>query len=139
MLPRPPDGDASSSLIDARPMAKILIVDDSPTELHVLAKILQHGGHEALTASDGEAGIAAAKAQGPDVILMDVVMPGINGFQATRKLSRDPKTQQIPVLMVTTKDQDTDREWGLRQGAKGYLVKPVDGRELLNKIGELLG
>ena len=120
-------------------MAKILIVDDSPTELHVLAKILQHGGHEALTASDGEAGIAAARTQGPDVILMDVVMPGINGFQATRKLSRDPKTQQIPVLMVTTKDQDTDREWGLRQGAKGYLVKPVDGRDLLNKIGELLG
>jgi twitching motility two-component system response regulator PilH len=120
-------------------MAKILIVDDSPTELHVLAKILQHGGHEALTAADGESGIAAAKAQGPDVILMDVVMPGINGFQATRKLSRDPQTQQIPVLMVTTKDQDTDREWGLRQGAKGYLVKPVDGRELLHKIGELLG
>jgi len=119
-------------------MAKILIVDDSPTELHVLAKILQHGGHEALTASDGEAGIAAAKSQGPDVILMDVVMPGINGFQATRKLSRDPKTQQIPVLMVTTKDQDTDIEWGMRQGAKGYLVKPVDGRELLNKIDELL-
>ena len=120
-------------------MAKILIVDDSPTELHVLAKILQHGGHEPLTAADGESGIAVAKAQGPDVILMDVVMPGINGFQATRKLSRDPQTQQIPVLMVTTKDQDTDREWGLRQGAKGYLVKPVDGRELLHKIGELLG
>ena len=120
-------------------MAKILIVDDSPTELHVLAKILQHGGHEPVTAADGESGIAAAKSQGPDVILMDVVMPGINGFQATRKLSRDPQTQQIPVLMVTTKDQDTDREWGLRQGAKGYLVKPVDGRELLRKIGELLG
>ena len=119
-------------------MAKILIVDDSPTELHVLAKILQQGGHEALTASDGEAGIAAAKAQSPDAILMDVVMPGINGFQATRKLSRDPKTQHIPVLMVTTKDQQTDREWGLRQGAKGYLVKPVDGRELLSTLKELL-
>jgi len=119
-------------------MAKILIVDDSPTELHVLAKILQQAGHEALTAADGEAGIAAARAQGPDAILMDVVMPGINGFQATRKLSRDPKTQHIPVVMVTTKDQDTDREWGLRQGAKGYLVKPVDGRELLQKLTELL-
>lgn len=119
-------------------MAKILIVDDSPTELHVLAKILQQAGHEALTAADGEAGIAAAKAQGPDAILMDVVMPGINGFQATRKLTRDPKTQHIPVLMVTTKDQDTDKEWGLRQGARGYLVKPVDGRELLQKLDELL-
>jgi twitching motility two-component system response regulator PilH len=119
-------------------MAKILIVDDSPTELHVLAKILQQAGHEALTAADGEAGIAAARAQGPDAILMDVVMPGINGFQATRKLTRDPKTQHIPVLMVTTKDQDTDKEWGLRQGARGYLVKPVDGRELLQKLNELL-
>jgi twitching motility two-component system response regulator PilH len=119
-------------------MAKILIVDDSPTELHVLAKILKQGGHEAVTATDGEAGIAAAQAQAPDAILMDIVMPGINGFQATRKLSRNPKTQHIPVLMVTTKDQDTDREWGMRQGAKGYLVKPVDGRELLQKLGELL-
>ena len=119
-------------------MAKILIVDDSPTELHVLAKILKQGGHEALTAVDGEAGIVAAQAQAPDAILMDVVMPGINGFQATRKLSRNPKTQHIPVLMVTTKDQDTDKEWGMRQGAKGYLVKPVDGRELLQKLGELL-
>lgn len=120
-------------------MAKILIVDDSPTELHVLTKILKQGGYEALTASDGEAGIAAAQAQAPDAILMDVVMPGINGFQATRKLSRNPKTQHIPVLMVTTKDQETDKEWGMRQGAKGYLVKPVDGRELLQKLGELLG
>lgn len=120
-------------------MAKILIVDDSPTELHVLAKILKQGGHEAVTASDGETGIAAAQAQAPDAILMDVVMPGINGFQATRKLSRNPKTQHIPVLMVTTKDQDTDKEWGMRQGAKGYLVKPVDSRELLQKLGELLG
>lgn len=120
-------------------MATILIVDDSPTELHVLTRILQQGGHETLTAPDGEAGISVAKSRGPDVILMDVVMPGINGFQATRKLSRDPKTQHIPVLMVTTKDQDTDREWGMRQGAKGYLVKPVDGRELLHAIGDLLG
>lgn len=120
-------------------MATILIVDDSPTELHVLTRILQQAGHETLTAPDGEAGIAAAKSRTPDVILMDVVMPGINGFQATRKLSRDPKTQHIPVLMVTTKDQDTDREWGMRQGARGYLVKPVDGRELLDTIGNLLG
>ncbi len=119
-------------------MANILIVDDSPTEQHVLAKILRHAGHEVVIAPDGESGIAAAKSHVPDVILMDVVMPGINGFQATRKLSRDPKTQHIPILMVTTKDQETDKEWGMRQGARGYLVKPVDGRELLQTIGELL-
>ena len=119
-------------------MAKILIVDDSPTELHVLTKILRQGGHEALTASDGESGIAAAQTQAPDAILMDVVMPGINGFQATRKLSRDPKTQHIPVLMVTTKDQETDRIWGARQGAKSYVVKPVEEATLIEAITQYL-
>ena len=119
-------------------MAKILIVDDSPTELHVLTKILQQGGHEALTAADGESGIATAKSQGPDAILMDVVMPGLNGFQATRKLSRDPKTQHIPVLMVTTKDQETDRVWGMRQGAKGYITKPINEGQLVKVIKEFL-
>ena len=107
-------------------MAKILIVDDSPTELHVLTKILRQGGHEALTASDGESGIAAAQTQAPDAILMDVVMPGINGFQATRKLSRDPKTQHIPVLMVTTKDQETDRGWWHCAGAKQSSWCPTE-------------
>lgn len=138
MQARQPDPGGTHRTGEAKRMAKILIVDDSPTELHVLTKILQQGGHEALTAADGEAGITTARAQQPDVVLMDVVMPGLNGFQATRKLSRDPQTQHIPVLMVTTKDQDTDREWGIRQGARGYLVKPVDGRELLQKIDELL-
>ena len=117
----------------------ILIVDDSPTEIRLFRSALVKAGYRVETAVNGEEGVQFARQSHPDLILMDVVMPGINGFQATRKLSRDPKTQQIPVLMVTTKDQDTDREWGLRQGAKGYLVKPVDGRELLNKIGELLG
>ena len=119
-------------------MAKILIVDDSPTELHVLAKILQHGGHEALTASDGEAGIAAAKSQGPDVILMDVVMPGINGFQATRQITRSNTTSHIPVIIVSSKDQDADKVWGERQGACGYLTKPVDDRTLISAVNGLL-
>ena len=120
-------------------MAKILIVDDSPTELHVLTNHLQGAGYDTVTAADGEQGLAAAKAELPDLILMDVVMPGLNGFQATRKIGRDPATSHIPVIMVTTKDQDTDREWGMRQGAKAYLVKPVVADELLGKVKELLG
>lgn len=120
-------------------MAKILIVDDSPTELHVLSNHLQGAGHETVTAENGEQGLETAKAELPDLILMDVVMPGLNGFQATRKISRDPATQHIPVVIVTTKDQDTDREWGMRQGAKAYLVKPVNAEELLGKVNELLG
>jgi len=120
-------------------MAKVLVVDDSPTELHLFTRYLQAGGHQTLTAEDGEAGIAAARSERPDLILMDVVMPGLNGFQATRKISRDPATRDIPVVMITTKDQETDREWGLRQGARAYLVKPVGQQELLGVVDEVLG
>jgi twitching motility two-component system response regulator PilH len=119
-------------------MAKILIVDDSPTELHVLTQMLDKGGYETVTAEDGEEGIEKAKAEQPDLILMDVVMPGLNGFQATRKLSRDAATKDIPVIIVTTKDQDTDREWGMRQGARDYMVKPVKNVELLAKVSSIL-
>lgn len=120
-------------------MAKVLIVDDSPTEIHVLRKALEKEGYQIVVANDGESGIEAAKRELPDLVLMDVVMPGLNGFQATRKLSRDAATKDIPVIMVTTKDQETDKEWAMRQGAAGYLVKPVDQEELLEKIEVLLG
>ncbi|RLA37650.1 MAG: response regulator [Gammaproteobacteria bacterium] len=120
-------------------MANILIVDDSPTQVANLSKILEPKGHKINVATNGEEGIAAARAQNPDLILMDVVMPGLNGFQATRKLSRDPETEDIPIILVSTKDQETDRIWGLRQGARGYLVKPPDEAELIKLINELLG
>ena len=115
-------------------MAKILIVDDSPTELHVLTQILEREGYQTLTARNGEEGIEVAKLELPDLILMDVVMPGINGFQATRRLTRDAKTRQIPVIIVSTKGLVTDREWGMRQGAFSYLVKPVDASNLLDQV-----
>ena len=98
----------------------VLIVDDSPTEMHVLRGILQKGGYRVITAVDGESGVAQAEHSKPDLILMDVVMPGLNGFQATRQLSRNPETSGIPIIMVTTKAQETDRAWGLRQGAREY-------------------
>jgi len=119
-------------------MAQILIVDDSPTEIHVLTTILEKMGHTVSTADNGEAGIAAAKQNKPDLILMDVVMPGMNGFQATRQLTKDSETADIPVIIVTTKDQETDRVWGLRQGAKDYLTKPVEEAMLVEKINNLL-
>lgn len=118
--------------------ATILIVDDSPTETHILKGIVESGGYKVITASDGESGVAAAKESKPDLVLMDVVMPGLNGFQATRQLSKLPETQHIPIIVVTTKDQETDRAWGLRQGAKEYVVKPVAADELLGKIGTIL-
>ena len=119
-------------------MAQILIVDDSPTEIHVLTTILERLGHSIATATNGEEGIAQAKELKPDLILMDVVMPGMNGFQATRQISKDAETSDIPIIIVTTKDQETDRVWGLRQGAKDYLTKPVDEATLIEKVGTLL-
>jgi twitching motility two-component system response regulator PilH len=117
----------------------VLIVDDSPTEIHVLKGILTKQGYSILVAENGEAGVEEARASKPDLILMDVVMPGLNGFQATRQLNRDPDTSDIPVILVTTKDQETDRAWGLRQGAREYVVKPVNADELVAKIKALLG
>jgi len=119
-------------------MATVLIVDDSPTEVHVLKGILEKGGHAVSSADNAEDGIKQAKAVKPDVILMDVVMPGMNGFQATRALTKDPETQHIPIIIVTTKDQETDRVWGLRQGAKDYVTKPVDSSDLLAKVQAVL-
>lgn len=120
-------------------MALVLIVDDSPTELHLYQNILEKRGFETLLADSGEEGIRAAQSSTPDCILMDVVMPGMNGFQATRKLTQDPRTAKIPVIMVTTKDQETDKIWGMRQGAAEYLVKPVADDELIAKINSVLG
>lgn len=119
-------------------MAVILIVDDSPTELHLFKSMLEKNGFATLVADSGEEGLRQAKQASPDCILMDVVMPGMNGFQATRKLTRDPATASIPVIMITSKDQETDRIWGMRQGAVEYLVKPVSEKELVAKINAVM-
>jgi twitching motility two-component system response regulator PilH len=120
-------------------MARILIVDDSPSQLMGIRRIVEKLGHEALTAEDGAAGVELAKKELPDLILMDVVMPNLNGFQATRSISREPTTKHIPVILVTTKDQDTDRMWGMRQGARAYLTKPFSEEELSGVITSHLG
>lgn len=120
-------------------MARILIVDDSPSQLMGIRRIVEKLGHEALTAEDGAAGVEAAKRELPDLILMDVVMPNLNGFQATRSITREPSTKHIPIVLVTTKDQDTDRVWGMRQGAKAYITKPFSESELADMIQQMLG
>ena len=120
-------------------MARILIVDDSPSQLMGIRRIVEKLGHEALTAEDGAAGVEAAKRELPDLILMDVVMPNLNGFQATRSITREPTTKHIPIVLVTTKDQDTDRVWGMRQGVKAYITKPFSESELADMIQQMLG
>ncbi|MEY2631554.1 MAG: hypothetical protein RIR00_208 [Pseudomonadota bacterium] len=119
------------------PIKKILVVDDSPTERFVTTDLLVKNGYQVLTAENGEEGIAKAKQEKPDLIIMDVVMPGLNGYQATRTLTRDDETKDIPVIVCTSKGQETDKIWGLRQGALDYLVKPLNGAELLQKIAAL--
>ena len=119
-------------------MAKVLIVDDSPTEVHVLQTMLTKNGHQVVVATSGEDGIEMAEAERPDLILMDVVMPGINGFQATRQISKNGDTASIPVIMVTTKDQETDKVWAMRQGAKDYIVKPVQEKALIEHVNMVL-
>jgi twitching motility two-component system response regulator PilH len=116
---------------------KVLIVDDSPTEQHVLAEILNKHGYTITTANSGQEGVDKAKAEKPDLILMDIVMPGLNGFQATRAISKDPDTARIPVILCSSKGQETDKAWGLRQGAKDYIVKPITEKELMAKIKAL--
>ena len=119
-------------------MARVLIVDGSPSQLIGLKRIAEKLGHEVITAEDGSAGVEVAKRELPDLILMDVVMPNLNGFQATRTLAKDTKTSHIPIILVTTKDQETDRVWGMRQGAKTYVTKPVDEDELVKAINEYM-
>jgi twitching motility two-component system response regulator PilH len=117
----------------------ILIIDDSPTEVHVFRNMLKNHDIEVSVAINGEEGIEKAIEIKPDCILMDVVMPGKNGFQATRDLSRNPATSAIPVIIITTKDQETDKIWGMRQGAIDYIVKPAIERDLIERINKVLG
>ena len=113
---------------------KILLVDDSRTELHFLSDLLGKRGYAIRTAENGEEAMRRLAEDKPDLILMDVVMPGQNGFQLTRAITRDPRYIDLPVIMCTSKNQETDKVWGMRQGARDYIVKPVDADELVAKI-----
>src|SRR3989338_648253 len=119
------------------PIQKILLVDDSKTELHVLSELLTKSGYAVRTAENGEEAMRRLQEEKPDLILMDVVMPGQNGFQLTRAITRDPQFANVPVIMCTSKNQETDRVWGMRQGASDYVVKPVNPAELQAKIDAL--
>ena len=118
-------------------MATILIIDDSPTDVRVFTTLLERAGHQVVAVGSAEEGIERARAELPDLISMDVIMPGMNGFQATRTLTRDPVTAAVPIVMITTKSMETDRVWGLRQGARAFITKPVNEKELLACINDL--
>lgn len=123
--------------IQFMPVKKILVVDDSPTDRFFLQSLLSRRGYSVLTADNGEEAVARSATELPDLILMDVVMPGLNGFQATRAISNRAETAHIPIIMCSTKDQESDKLWGMRQGAKDYLTKPISVEELFDKIDAL--
>jgi len=117
-------------------MAKVLIVDDSLPQIFTLKKLIEEWGHETLSAESGDQALQIARKEQPNVILMDIVMPGMNGFQTTRKLSRDQTTHSIPVIFVSIKDGEADRVWGMRQGATAYVTKPVNPALLWTAISD---
>ena len=119
-------------------MANILVIDDSPTDVRVFTTLLERAGHQVMAVSSAEEGIEHVRAKLPDLIIMDVIMPGMNGFQATRALTRDPTTAAVPIVMITTKAMETDRVWGLRQGARAFITKPVIEKEFLTCLNQLL-
>lgn len=121
-------------------MARIAIIEDSLTDKAVFTEMLRRHGHEVISAGSAEEGVELVKREMPALVLMDVILPGaMNGFQATRALSKDPKTSTIPVIIVSTKAMETDRVWGMRQGAKDYMVKPPREADLIGRINSLLG
>ena len=115
----------------------VLVVDDSATDTHVICNALNSAGYKTISVGRAEDALEVAKEEKPRAILMDVVMPGTNGFQATRQLHKDPETSHIPVIIVSSRKQASDKVWGLRQGAVGYITKPVNQAELLQKLSEL--
>ena len=115
-------------------MSKVLIVDDSPAQLFSLRQIVEQGGYQAVVADCGEQALELASNELPKVILMDIIMPGMSGYQATRRLGRNEGTRNIPVIFVSTRSDETDRAWGLRQGACDYVTKPVNPQALLSAI-----
>jgi twitching motility two-component system response regulator PilH len=119
-------------------MPKVLIVDDSPAQLYSLRRMVEQAGHQAVVAESGERALQIAAIEHPAVILMDIVMPGMSGYQATRKLNRTESTRHIPVIFVSTRDGEADRQWGLRQGAREYVTKPVNPNTLLAAISEVM-
>lgn len=119
-------------------MARVMVVDDSPTDKEHLKLILQRAGHEVIEAMTGQDAIDLVRKARPDCVVMDVVMPGMNGFQATRILSKDPATASIPIIVVSSKNQETDRVWALRQGAREYITKPVKDADLVGKVQSVL-
>jgi twitching motility two-component system response regulator PilH len=119
-------------------VSTVLVVDDSRTIVHALQMLLVRAGYSTFPAYDGVQAVEMAKRHMPDMILMDIVMPNMNGFEATRTLKADPHTRQIPIIIISGTDQASDRMWGARLGARAFLSKPINKAELLTKIGALL-
>jgi twitching motility two-component system response regulator PilH len=119
-------------------MAKILIADDSPTAAALLQRMLAPLGHTILTVSDGEEAVRRIQHEHPDLVIVDIIMPKMNGFQLCRTIRSDPELKDLPIIVVTSMDRESDRYWGMKQGADEYLVKPVEATVLQDKVRHYL-
>ena len=119
-------------------MASILLVEDSPTVQYIVARLLSNQGYEVITAGDGEAAVRLAREKLPKLIILDVILPKLNGFQVCRMLKSTANTAHIPVIMLTAKWKDSDRQWGIEQGADAYLIKPFEDRALFDVVHQFI-
>jgi len=119
-------------------MAKVMVVDDAYSELQIMETILRSVGHDVLTYLDGEQPKEKIVKERPDVVLLDIVMPRRNGFEVLRSLRKDERTKQTRVVVVSSKNQESDRVWGMRQGADEYLPKPFTSEQLLTIVRRFL-
>lgn len=117
---------------------RVMVVEDSPTNLRLITKLLEKEGYQVITAVDGEEALEKAVSEKPDLMVLDIILPKKNGFQVCRQLKTSPDTKDIKIIMLTSKTQDSDRFWGLKQGADGYMTKPFDHNELLANVASLL-
>lgn len=121
------------------PGPKVLVVDDSWTDLTLIATPLRESGFDVVTAVDGDEALEKARSERPRCIVLDVVLPKMNGFQVCRKLKQDSLSRDIPVILISAKNTPVDKKWGLQQGADLYLTKPFDSNELLMGVRQLTG
>jgi twitching motility two-component system response regulator PilH len=119
-------------------MSKILIVDDLPTEVQLMQAAITKLGHTTVVATDGEQALEMARREIPDLVLLDVVLPRMDGFQVCRKIKKDPQTTKIPVILVSSKTQESDKFWGLKQGASAYICKPFSPQDLADAVAKNL-
>ncbi len=119
-------------------MSKVLVVEDSPPQREMISSLLKDSGLSVTSAGDGIEALEQIQQDRPDIVVLDIVMPRMNGYELCRRLKDNPKTKELPIVMCSTKGEEFDRYWGMRQGANAYIAKPFQPQELVSTVRKLL-